>query len=173
MRRTSGRFATSRCRAPFVTITRRASSPAGRSQPFILVPTVFSAQDGTSIRYTSAGRRLRRVRKRKDGRQSQRRQVPGRGRRQLDYRLADQSAVSHFYERHPDVDRREQQFQARLQPEQRVDAGSPGRRRRLLRADQQSELRQAGSATPTIRRFSQRLGHQTVRRTSVCRSSRS
>ena len=63
--------------------------------PFILVPTVIPAQDGTS--YSDITPRLGvvydLVRQRKDGHQGQYRQVPGRRRRQLDHRLAHQSVV--------------------------------------------------------------------------------
>ena len=122
----------SRCRAPFATTTRRASSPQQQvgPNPFILAPTVFRAQDGTSysditprvgVAYDvfGNGKTAVKVNVGKYLAAADGSSITG---------LADQSAVAHLHERHPDVDRRERQFQAGLRPEQRLDAGSPGRR---------------------------------------------
>ena len=89
-------------------------------------------------------RRLRRVWQRQDGGQGERRQVSRRGRWQLDHRRAAQSAVARLDAGEPHVDGYEQELRARLRSAQPAGAGSQCVGRRLLRPQQQPQLRPAG-----------------------------
>ena len=103
---------------------------------FAETPVVDSYKDITP----RAARRLRPVRQRQDGAQGDLRQV-----RRIDGHgvelLAREPHLPHRDQRDAHLDRRQRQLESRLRPEELRAAGSPRRRRRLLRRHQQPELR--------------------------------
>ena len=95
---------------------------------------------GLRRHHASRRRGVGSVRRRQDGGQDQRRPVPAE-RRRLRAVYGHQSAHGHPAQRHPHVDGRQQQFLARLQPDEPEQSGSSQPRRRLLRRGQRSQLR--------------------------------
>ena len=106
---------------------RRPASPDGR-------------RHGLRRHHASRRRGVGSVRRRQDGGQDQRGPVPAE-RRRLRAVYGHQSAHGHPAQRHPHVDGRQQQFLARLQPDEPEQSGSSQQRRRLLRRGQRSQLR--------------------------------